>query len=253
MTLTFKLAGGAINKSFTAGMEKTADIVLDPATLVVGLSGAGVEAGWGDPTGSCKAECTKSDVKDAKTKAGSYEYTIATVNIPVGALKIRFNGAWYGTKDAVEVTGLEYDDLETDGDHNFQVTKPGAYKVVFNAEWDGEALTSFKVAFTRLGDLLLDPSTFKVGVSGNMWKDGTTEYGWNDPFDKDGVCTVATFKSKNVTNATTLAGTYVFEIASLPIVDGGEFKLRDGGDWIGASGCTIEGLNVTGDDNMVEP
>ena len=248
MTLTFKLAGGAINKSFTAGMEKTADIVLDPATFVVGLSGAGLESGWAAevPEGSCKAECTKSDVKDAKTKAGSYEYTIATVNIPVGALKIRFNGGWFGTKDAVEVTGLEYDDLETDTDHNFQVTKPGAYKVVFNAEWDGEALTSFKATFTRLGDLLLDPSTFKVGISGSLWKDGSTDYGWNDPFDKDGVCTIATFKSKNVTDATSLAGTYVYEIASLPVAADGEFKLRYNGAWLKAeSEATVEGVEVT--------
>lgn len=253
MTLTFKLAGGAINKSFTAGMEKTADIVLDPATFVVGLSGAGLESGWAAevPDGSCKAECTKSDVKDEKTKAGTYEYTLASVNIPAGAMKIRYNGGWFGTKDAVEVSGLEYDDLETDNDHNFQVTKPGAYKVVFNAEWDGEALTSFKVAFTRLGDLLLDPSTFRVGISGSMWDNG--DGNWKDPFEKDDLKTLATFKSKNVTNDATLAGTYVWEIASLPIVDEGQFKLRDGGDWVGASGASVEGLTFTvaSDDNFI--
>ena len=249
VTLTFALKEGAIANSFSYEIKKVADLALDPSTFVVGLSGAGLENGWNDPSGSSKAEFKSYTPTDESKKAGTYVYEIATINIPTGTLKLRYNAAWIGVNQAT-VTGLEYDTTAADG-ADFNVSAGGQFKVTFTAEWDGEGLTSLKADFTKLGDLVLDPSTFVVGVSGSMWMDGTNDYGWNDPFvDVDGVTTKATFVSKNVTDNATLAGTYVWEIESLPITDGGDFKLRQGGDWVGIGGCTIEGLTVEGTDNI---
>ena len=243
MTLTFKLAGGAINKSFTAGMEKIGDLVLDPATFNVGISGDGFEGGWGDPAGSAKAEFVSTTATE-KGGAGDYVYELKAVNIPAGKMKLRYNGLWFGIGQAEMLGDITYEDGNEGAD--MVVNKPGQYKVVFTAKWDGEGLESLSATFTYLGELKLDPSTFKVGVSGSIWKDGSTDYGWNDPFEKDGVCTIATFKSKNVTDNATLAGTYVYEIASIPVVADGEFKLRFNGAWLKAElEATVEGVEVT--------
>ncbi|MBO4634547.1 MAG: hypothetical protein J5669_04160 [Bacteroidales bacterium] len=248
--LTFTLAEGAIKNSFKEEMIKTADLVLDPSTFVVGLSGGSLESGWGDPAGSCLAAFTSVNYTDQKTKAGTYVYDIASVNIPAGTMKIRYNGAWIGIGQC-DVEGLEYEEGAEGAD--FNVTKAGQYAVKFTAVWDGEGVTSLKVVFTYTGELRLDPSTFKVGISGGMWKDGTTDWGWNDPFENDSVKTIADFVSKDLTDNATLAGTYVYEIASLPIDnEGGEFKLRYNGAWLKAElESTVTGLDVesTGGDD----
>lgn len=240
VTLKFVLAAGAINKSFSWSFEKTAELVLDPKDFNVGISGGGYEGGWGDPAGSAKAEFVSTTATE-KGGAGTYVYQIATVNVPSGTMKLRYNGGWYGVNQ-VDITG----DLEYDGEDgaDINVTKPGAYSVKFTAEWDGEALTSFAAEFTRLGDLLLDPSVFVVGVSGSLWDNGDGT--WKDPFKTDELTTLATFKSKDVTDAATLAGTYVYEVASVPAKANGEFKLRFNGAWLKAeTESTVEGVEVT--------
>jgi hypothetical protein len=89
-----------------------------------------------------------------------------------------------------------------------------------------------------------DPSaeSFVVGFSGSA-------LGWDDPsFEANDR---AAFVSKTVTDEATFAGTYVYELASLTVAEADEFKIRINGDWIGASGATVEGLAVTGEDNFV--
>ena len=88
-----------------------------------------------------------------------------------------------------------------------------------------------------------DPSadTFVVGFSGSV-------LGWDDPsFDQ---YDRATFVGKNVTDATTFAGSYEFSIAYFPAA-GEEFKLRINGQWIGVGGAEIEGVELGGTDNFV--
>ena len=89
-----------------------------------------------------------------------------------------------------------------------------------------------------------DPSaeSFVVGFSGSA-------IGWDDPsFDTNDR---AAFVSKNVTDATTYAGTYEFQLENFAVAAGDEFKVRINGQWIGVGGATVEGLKVSGSDNFV--
>ena len=89
-----------------------------------------------------------------------------------------------------------------------------------------------------------DPSaeSFVVGFSGSA-------LGWDDPsFEANDR---AAFISKNVTDATSFAGTYEFKLDSVSIAENDEFKVRINGQWIGVGGATVEGLAVTGADNFV--
>ena len=90
----------------------------------------------------------------------------------------------------------------------------------------------------------IDASEVVVGFSGSA-------IGWDDPsFDTNDR---ATFKSKELTDEATYAGTYTFELADFAVAENDEFKVRVNGDWIGAGegGATVEGLTVTGADNFV--
>lgn len=83
-----------------------------------------------------------------------------------------------------------------------------------------------------------DPSSeaFVVGFSGSV-------LGWDDPsFDTNDR---ASFVSKNVTDATTFAGTYEFKLEGIAFAADDQFKLRINGQWIGDGGATVEGLAVT--------
>ena len=90
----------------------------------------------------------------------------------------------------------------------------------------------------------IDPSaeTFVVGFSGSAIE-------WDDPsFDKKDR---AAFVSKNVSDATTYAGTYEFKLEGFTVAANDEFKVRINGQWIGVTGATVEGLAVSGSDNFI--
>ena len=89
-----------------------------------------------------------------------------------------------------------------------------------------------------------DPSaeSFVVGFSGSA-------LGWDDPsFETNDR---AAFANKNVTDETTFAGTYEFQLNGLAVAEGDEFKVRINGQWIGVGGATVEGLAVSGTDNFI--
>ena len=89
-----------------------------------------------------------------------------------------------------------------------------------------------------------DPSadSFVVGFSGSA-------IGWDDPsFDANDR---ASLVSKNVTDATTYAGTYEFKLEGFTVAENDEIKVRINGQWIGVGGAEVEGLTVSGSDNFV--
>ena len=84
----------------------------------------------------------------------------------------------------------------------------------------------------------VDPSSenFNVGLSGSA-------LGWDDPaFETNDR---AEFKTKNVTDEATYAGTYTFELASVAIVTGDTFKIRINGAWIGFGQAELSGISVS--------
>ncbi len=143
--LTWELAKGAIEDGYKYEMVKVGDLVLDPATFVVGISGS--MQGWTDPTGVFAAKCTQADVTDAATKAGTYVYKMESVTFPAGSeFKFRFNGQWLGG-GAVEIEGAEFSFAAEGG--NFTAAEEGTYNIVITAVWDGEKTTSLKAVFSE--------------------------------------------------------------------------------------------------------
>ncbi len=86
----------------------------------------------------------------------------------------------------------------------------------------------------------IDASNIIVGFVGD-------EYGWGDPAEQYR----ATFVSKELTDAATYSGTYVYKKEGLVITNGKGLKVRINGEWIGVGNATIEGLTYTGTDNIV--
>lgn len=146
ITLTWSLAGGGIANSYTYEMTKTADLVLDPATFVVGISGT-INA-WADPAGQFMANfnVNQSNITDAATKAGTYVFNMESVTFPEAAqFKFRSNDAWLGLSDVTGFTGVT---LADDWD-NITIAPAGTYDIEITIVWDGEKITSFNAAFTE--------------------------------------------------------------------------------------------------------
>lgn len=94
-------------------------------------------------------------------------------------------------------------------------------------------------------DIYIDASDINVGLSG-------TAFGWDDPAFDSG--DRATFKSKNVTDQSKYAGSYVYELSGVHVSLSDQFKVRINGAWIGDGLATIEGLALgapTSDGNFV--
>ncbi len=89
----------------------------------------------------------------------------------------------------------------------------------------------------------IDASAVVVGFSGKFA--GVEK--WTDPADDR----LATFVSKNVTDAATYSGTYTYEVASLAIAENDAFKVRINGKWIGVGEAAVEGLTVTGTGDFI--
>ena len=141
--LTWKLAKGNVEDGYTYEIVKAGDLMLDPATFVVGISGE--MNSWGDPSGLqlAKYDAAASNVTDATTKAGTYVYNMESVTFADGVkFKFRANGAWLGLND-VTATGVEL--AEADG--NIVLTPAGTYDIVITLVWDGNGIASFSAAF----------------------------------------------------------------------------------------------------------
>lgn len=114
----------------------------------------------------------------------------------------------------------------------------------------GEISKSYAMAIT--GNIIIeDPKTFVVGFSGNAFGSNTTPPAeWGDPSG----ATLAVYNAtqSTVTNTTTKAGTYVYNITNLKVDATKEFKIRYNGAWIGVGGITtIVGETFGGTDNYI--
>jgi hypothetical protein len=233
IVLTYKLAGGRVSNTFSYTATKTADYILNPAEFVVGLSGSDVECGWGDPAGTCKGvfDAAKSKVNDDAKKTGNYVFNLTGVEMS-GEFKIRINGDWVGVSGAT-VTGIT-----TSGTDNFVVGQNGVYDAVLSFDWDGEKYTNVKMVFTRKGDLVKNPATFAVGLSGANIKDANGK-NWAD------YLLAGTYNAteSKVTNTTNKAGTYVWDIKDAKF--NGAFKVRCEGSWWGYGEVEVSGVTAT--------
>ena len=141
ITLSYSLAKGAIADSYKHEIKKTGELVLDPATFVVGISGT--MNSWGDPAGIYLAKFDPYPSHIDANKVGTYVYKMEGISFAADSeFKFRFNGAWLGV-GAVEVSGVT-----PTGDDNYKGVE-GAYDIVITAAWDGEKATSIKAVFTE--------------------------------------------------------------------------------------------------------
>lgn len=143
IVLSWKLGKGAMANSYSMELKKTGDLVLDPATFVVGISGT--MNGWADPSGLSLAKLNegKTKVDDATTKAGTYVYNISSLTFAADAqFKFRANGAWLGLAD-VEATGVTL----SEADGNITGVPEGTYDIEITLKWADGKIASFVAAF----------------------------------------------------------------------------------------------------------
>lgn len=168
--------------------------------------------------------------------------------------KIRAGGIWDDTKNyGTEVKGTFAPNviipvITRGGSQNIGVKEAGVYDIYFDLENTTVYLMQAGKTPDQAGEAVteyVDGSTLVVGLSGKF---AGVEY-WGDPADDR----LAAFKTKNITDEATHAGTYTYEIANFTMTSGDEFKVRVNGAWIGAGegGATVEGLAVSGTDNFV--
>jgi hypothetical protein len=179
-----------------------------------------------------------------------WDTTIATTT--AGEYKLAYGGGWkIQLDDAGKVkanTNLG-GDMKQGGDN---MNLPKGTNIKLTLTWNlasGEISKSYTYAVT--GNIIIeDPKVFVVGFSGNAFGTNTTPPAeWSDPAG----ATLATYDAaaSTVTNTTTKAGTYVYNITNLKVVATKEFKVRYNGAWIGTSGATMVGETFGGTDNFI--
>ena len=163
--------------------------------------------------------------------------------------KIRANGEWNNAKNyGTEIKGTWAPNVAipvyTDGGScDMGIKVAGVYDVYFDLENTTVYLMEAGKTPDQAGEAeeeYLDPSdpSFNVGLSGSV-------FGWDTPDFSTG--DRATLKSKNVTDATTFAGNYTFELTSVAIATGDEIKVRINNAWIGGAegDAVVSGLAHT--------
>lgn len=183
------------------------------------------------------------------------EYFVAynVVLTETDEFKIRANEEWNDAKNyGTEVKGTFAANtiipvITSGGSQNIGVKAAGTYDIYFIIDTADETTpgTVYLMEAGKTPDqageaevTYVDPSSenFNVGLSGSA-------LGWDDPaFETNDR---AEFKTKNVTDEATYAGTYTFELASVAIVTGDTFKIRINGAWIGFGQAELSGISVS--------
>lgn len=194
-----------------------------------------------------------------KMKSPSYNRTAMTwdttfVSTSAGEFKFAYGGGWkIQLDDAGNVkanTNLGVDMVQ--GAANLDM--PKGTNVTLTLKWTlagGEVSKSYST--TTAGNIIIeDPSTFVTGFSGNAFASNTNPPAeWGDPSG----ATLATYNASasTITNTSTKAGTYVYNIKNLKFDANKEFKVRYNGAWIGVGNniVTFTGATFTGTDNFI--
>lgn len=192
-----------------------------------------------------------------KMKAGAFNRTTMVWDTTIAAtsaseFKFAYGGGWKIQLDDAGLvkanTNLGVDMLPNGANLNM----PKGTDIKVTLTWNlatGEISKSYAMAIT--GNIIIeDPKTFVVGLSGNAFGSNTTPPAeWSDPSG----ATLAVYDAANstVTDATTKAGTYIYNISNLKVDATKEFKVRVNGGWIGVSGATIVGETFGGTDNFI--
>ena len=122
------------------------------------------------------------------------------------------------------------------GSGNSKLVQGGTYDVYLAASLDCfYVMTQGKTPAEAGGavDIYVDASDINVGLSGSA-------FGWDDPAFETG--DRATLKSKNVTDQSKYAGSYVYELSDVHVSPSDQFKVRINGAWIGDGQVTVEGI-----------
>ena len=174
IVLSYKMAKGDIKNSFAMELKKAGELVLDPATFVVGISGT--MNGWGDPTGTTLAvyDANASKVDDPATKNGTYVYNFKSTTFPAESqFKFRVKGDWLGLDAVTEATGVNL--VEQDG--NIAGVE-GCFDIVLTLVWKDGKIESLKAAFTP-GTPIETKTIVVTGVNFPSWNE-VAIYAWND-------------------------------------------------------------------------
>jgi len=179
-----------------------------------------------------------------------WDTTFTSTN--AGTFKFAYGGGWKIQLDDAGLvkanTNLGVDMIQG-GDN---IDMPKGTNVKLTLTWSlasGEISKSYAMALT--GNIIIEnPATFVVGFSGDAFGSNTPPpSAWGDPAG----ATLAVYSAtqSSITNTTTKAGTYVYNISNLKMDATKGFKVRYNGAWIGVGGvATIVGETFTGTDNF---
>lgn len=232
ITLTYQAAAGDFSKNFSYTVEGTIENY-GPADWPVGISGdlhASV-GNWADPAGATLAVYSESE-----SGSGTYVYNITGCPIKANAMfKMRANGEWIGyDKSYLQISGIE-----TTGTGDIAMgSAEGTYNIKITIAVDGSnAITSYKAAFTRTGDLPAVDITAKdlvIGISGEF---GGTQV-WVDPAGK--------YRAEYSESESNGANS-VYNITDFVLKEGDTLKFRFDGSWEGDGFAPIEGIVLVKD------
>lgn len=170
-------------------------------------------------------------------------WTATFPEVSTGDFKFSYGGGWkIQLDDAGNVkanTNLGLDMLP--GGSNIPLQKGTDVKITLTWKLNGgEISTNYSMKLD--GKFVTeDPTQFVVGFSGNAF--GAEIGEWGDP--NGAAKAVYNAEESKVTNETTKAGTYVYDITGLTFNEGKEFKARVNGAWLAFKDVTIEGASFT--------
>ena len=239
-----------VNFYVSAQMGSAAKLYSQPKTVKVTAIEAGPKKsewglvgtinGWGTP-----------DIKMFDVDGYFVAYNVELTD--TDEFKIRANEEWNDAKNyGTEIKGTFAPNtiipvITSGGSCNIGVTTAGTYDIYFVIDATDETNpgTVYLMEAGKTPDqageaevVYVDPSAekFNVGLSGSA-------LGWDDPsFETNDR---AEFKTKNLTDEATYAGSYTFELASVAIATADAFKIRINGQWIGFGQAEVEGLVIT--------
>lgn len=162
--------------------------------------------------------------------------------------EFKFHSNYNGWLGVASVPVSKGETAVSAGGGNIKVAESAVYTVSLS-----EDETTMKLVKTGDLDLgYIDPATadidkVRVGLTGSK-----AAWNWEDPSSEKG--SLATFASKQVTNAEDFSGNYTFTMTDVEFAASEQFKIRvdlDGKPgWYGV-GTTVSGIAYTGGDNFV--